>query len=80
MPGASFILPLDENPLAEFVELPDSALPSLNQGTSRSGTPNAAAGTLQAQMEDRKGGRWVVVFECVVWRFERCVGDGADAV
>ena len=56
MPGASFILTLDENPL---VELPDSALPSLNQGTSQSGTPNAAAaaaGTLQAQMEEKGNG------------------------
>jgi trafficking protein particle complex subunit 3 len=57
MPGASFILTLDENPLAEFVELPDSALPSLNQGTSQSGTPNAAAaGTLQAQMQEKGNG------------------------
>jgi len=49
---------LDENPLAEFVELPDSALPSLNQGTHQSGTPNAAAagGTLQAQMEEKGNG------------------------
>jgi len=59
MPGASFILTLDENPLAEFVELPDSALSSLNQGTSQSGTPNAAtaaAGTLQAKMEEKENG------------------------
>ena len=55
MPGAPFILTLDETPLAEFIELPDSALSSLNHGTSQSGTPNAASatatGTLQAQME-----------------------------
>ena len=75
MPGASFILTLDENPLAEFVELRNSALPSLNQGNSQSGTPNAAAaaaagGTLQAQMEEKGngGGLWYSNVLCGVLR------------
>jgi hypothetical protein len=72
MPGASFILTLDENLFAEFVELPDSALPpSVNQGTSQSSTPNAAAaGTLQAQMEEKGNGGalWYSNVLCGIFR------------
>ncbi|KAG8810060.1 transport protein particle 22 kDa subunit [Serendipita sp. 399] len=39
MPGASFVLTLDENPLAEFVELPDTALPATaTEGSTGQGT------------------------------------------
>ncbi|KAG8755909.1 transport protein particle 22 kDa subunit [Serendipita sp. 396] len=40
MPGASFVLTIDENPLAEFVELPDTALPTTAPEGSTAGAPN----------------------------------------
>lgn len=48
MPGAYFVLTLDENPLAEFVELPETALPSAPTTTGQQGTnpgPNTSEQT-----------------------------------
>ncbi|KIM25282.1 hypothetical protein M408DRAFT_331233 [Serendipita vermifera MAFF 305830] len=51
-PGASFILTLDENPLAEFVELPEGALPAPGN----------------AQGDDTPGGLWYSNILCGVLR------------
>lgn len=65
MPGASFVLTLDENPLAEFVELPESALPTFNQSTP------TAAGTPQVDEKGAgkgEGGLWYSNVLCGVLR------------
>jgi trafficking protein particle complex subunit 3 len=62
-PGASFVLTLDDNPLAEFVELPEGALPSA-AGTQGAGiTPSQGQGTNAGG-----GGLWYSNILCGVLR------------
>jgi trafficking protein particle complex subunit 3 len=68
MPGAYFVLTLEENPLAEFVELPESALPTSKtssatpQGGQFTGQQEAAAGAQD------QGGLWYSNVLCGVLR------------
>ncbi|CAG7854498.1 SubName: Full=Probable BET3-involved in targeting and fusion of ER to golgi transport vesicles {ECO:0000313/EMBL:CCA73165.1} [Serendipita indica DSM 11827] len=53
-PGAFFVLTLDENPLAEFVELPESALPTVGADSTPTGGlwySNILCGVLRGALE-----------------------------